>query len=128
MKEIVIKGKITSDGKLKISGKSEMDDFFKENPNRVVFMTIRAIARDKTEPQKGLYWLKIIPDAKAGFEKTGTYMRGKDVDSFLLSECPFINVTSIEDLDREDMSRYIDWCKMYLAENLGVYVPDQRTL
>jgi len=45
----------------------------------------------------------------------------------LRSECPFIN-DEVENLDKEQMSQFLDWCKFYLAENLHIFIQDWRTL
>ena len=88
---------------------------------------VDAYDRNSTDAQRGLYWAKIVPEAQRGFAEIGEWKSETDVDEFLRTECPFIK-DKVDELDKEDMSRFIDWCKFFLADNLHIFIPDWRTI
>ena len=109
-----------------ISGKDEMRDFLRRNKGRRIIVTLEAHDKGSTPAQLAYYRLKILPDLQEAFRKLGNRMTIEDVEELMLSE--YYKQIRIPELDKEDMSDWIDFLKQYAAENLFTFIDDYRTI
>lgn len=132
MDEVRLKGQSTN-GKLVISGKSEMTDFLLRNTGKRILITMQSFDRRTTEAIIGFYYGKIIPDVRQAYKATGLHLTEADTELRLRHESPLMQTAggrmkTVYDLDMEQMVEYIDWIKQYAAENLFTFIIDPRLI
>jgi len=135
MDYIRLKGQSTKEGKLLISGKSEMTDYLRRNAGKRILITMQAFDAKTTEAHIGFYFGKVVPDAREGFRKLGVHLTEQETERQLREACPLMQpeygkkeLKTVYDLDRVQMIEYIDWLKQYMAENLYTFVIDPRNI
>lgn len=139
--EIEAGGQITPSGSLKMY-MGELNAFFKKWPGARVVSRFFVALPGTTESQRGYYFGYIVPAIKKGLLEIGEVMMEEDVDYFLRSNCPFTvveypniitgkyarEVKEIRDLSRLDMVNFIEWVKVYAAENFSLYIEDPELI
>lgn len=107
-------------------------EFCRHNVGRRVVVKIEIFDRGTTAAQRGYYFGYIVPEVRAGLAELGTLLTDEQVDGFLRTECPICHkdgdVLGFGDLPLWKAGQFIDWIKMYAAENLGVFIEDSRVL
>lgn len=130
-------GIIGKDGKLRLP-MDRLNDFFAKHPGERVTVRFEAAPHHSTAAQTAYFYNYIVPTIAAALYEQGTRMSEKNVDKWLVSQYPgdktesvlgtCEEITEAREFDKNQMSDFIDWLKMYAAENLNVYVEDSKTL
>jgi len=107
-------------------------DFCRKNAGRRAVVRIECFDRKTSAAQRGYYYGYIVPEVRAGLAELGTLLTDEQVDGFLRTECPLCwkggAPVSVAEMDFQQMGEFIDWIKVYAAENLSVFIEDSRVL
>ncbi len=130
-------GIIGKDGKLRLP-MDRLNAFFAKHPGERITVQFTAAVAHSTAAQTAYYYNYIIPTVAAALYEQGTRMSEKNVDKWLVEQYPGDKtesvlgvgeeITEAREFDKNQMSDFIDWLKMYAVENLNVYVEDSKTL
>jgi len=112
-----------------------LNAFFAEHKGQRVIAVFTAVAPGSTDAQQGYYYGYVVPTITAAFEKQGQRMNDDYTDRFLVQEYPGELRTAEgkeiirgKELDKKQMSDFLEWLKQYAAENFAVYIEDPRTI
>lgn len=131
-------GKVSSEGKLLISGKDEMNDFLSKWKNAKVVGMLMFYLPESTEAMIGYYYAKILPDVQKAYFELGNRFSIEETDLELRRECPMMRYRTWNDrlatevfmfktvqrLSREQMKSYIEWIQQFASENLHLILTD----
>ena len=132
--EFNIVGKVSSEGKLLISGKDEMNDFLSKWKNAKVVGMLRVFLPESTEAMIGYYYGKILPDVQRAYFDLGNRYTIEETDLELRRSCPLMRywiydekaddhvivMHIVKDLTKEQMKSYIEWIQQFASENLNL--------
>ena len=129
MNRIAESGLIGTDGKLRLP-MDRINEFCNHNVGKRMIVTFEAVEQGSTEAQIGYYNKYILPTIQSALKETGELKTEKQTDEWLRSQCPECysgcDLLEIRQMDKQQMSAYIDWLKQYAAENLYVYIEDSN--
>lgn len=125
-------GKTDRDGKLLVSSRPEMLEFFRMWPNRSVILVFEVCDEGTRGPMLGYYHKVVVPRFMNGLIETGNRMNEKDTDRFIREASRITNASSpenekilrIEDLSDSEMVGFLEECKQMAAENFQIIIPD----
>jgi len=130
-------GTIGKDGKLRLP-MDRLNAWFASHPGERITVRFEAAPQHSTAAQTAYFYNYIVPTVANAFYEQGTRMSEKNVDKWLVEQYPgdktesvlgtCEEITEAREFDKNQMSDFIDWLKMYAAENLNVYVEDSKTL
>ena len=128
---------IGTDGRLRLP-MDRLNACFAEHKGERVVVRFYFDVPGSTAAQKSYYYNYVVPTIRQAFLETGERKSEKAVDKFLIEQYPGdkeevqiglgVDVTEARNLDRKQMSDFLEWLKQYAAENLSVYIEDPRTL
>lgn len=128
---------IGTDGRLRLP-MDRINAFCAANKGKRVVVRFEAAEPGSTKLQQAYYYNYIIPTIQAALFEQGTRKSEKATDKFLIEQYPGdkeesqigfgVDVTEARNLDRNQMSDFLEWLKQYAAENLSVYIEDPQTL
>lgn len=131
---IVESGTIGKDGKLRLP-MDRLNMFFKANLGKRIIARFEVLEPGTSEAQWGYYHAYILPTVVEALRQMGTLMTESQVETMLLAAYPQTlrtvdgeTVTEVAEMNQFQMSGFIEWLKMYAAENLYVYIEDPRTI
>lgn len=130
-------GVIGADGRLRLP-MERVNAFCAANPGTRVVVRFEAAVPGSSELQLAYYYNYIVPTIREVLFRYGTRRSEAAVDRWLVEQYPgdkFENlvgtgeeVTLARNLDRRQMSDFLEWLKQFAAENLETYIEDPRTL
>ena len=133
MNKISESGIITENGQLRLP-MDRINAFFAANKGKRVVVRFEAAAPGSSELQLAYYYNYIVPTVSAALYEQGTRMSERAVDRWLVEQYPGEKDSGISDvmearqMDKRQMSDYLNWLKQFAAENLYVYIEEPRTL
>jgi len=137
MDKISESGFIGEDGRLRMPMDRLNQEFARHKGQRVI-MRVEFAFPGTTASQLAYYYNYIVPTIQQSFLQIGERKSEKAVDKFLMEQYPGdkseseiglgVDVTEARNLDRKQMSDYLEWLKQFAAENLSVYIEDPKTL
>lgn len=137
MKTICEAGSINQAGQLLMPMDRLNQEFARHKGQRVV-ATFNIVEPGSTEAQQAYYYNYIVPTIKEAFQKMGERKSWAGVDMFLVKEYPGDkseqqiglgeDVLFARDLNKSQMSDFLEWLKQYAAENLDTYIEDPKTI
>ena len=137
MDKISESGLIGTDGRLRLP-MDRINAFCAANKGKRVVVRFEAAEPGSTKLQQAYYYNYIVPTIQAALFEQGTRKSEKATDKFLIEQYPGdkgesqigfgVDVTEARNLDRNQMSDFLEWLKQYAAENLSVYIEDPKTL
>ncbi len=132
--------KISESGIVDVSGQLRMpmerlNAFFAEHKGQRIVVRFEAAAPGSTAAQLSYYYQYVLPTIQQAFRENGDQMSEETIERLLFNECPGPYVTNdgtlIEhgrQLNKFQMTDFLEWLKQYAAENLYVYIEDPKTL
>ena len=130
-------GIVGTDGRLRMP-MDRLNAFFAEHKGERVVVQFKAAAPGSSKAQQAYYYNYIVPTISAALYEQGTRKSEKAVDVWLVEQYPGdksdyatgvdFEVTEGRQMTQPQMSDYLEWLKQYAAENLSVYIEDQRTI
>lgn len=135
MNKISESGIITENGQLRLP-MDRINAFFAANKGKRVVVRFEAAEPGSSELQLAYYYNYIVPTVSAALYEQGTRMSERAVDRWLVEQYPGekdsgisgFDVMEARQMDKRQMSDYLNWLKQFAAENLYVYIEDPRTL
>lgn len=137
-----ISGMTSDKGKLMISNKFEMDEFFKNHPGKKVILKASVLPDETSKSLAGYYNLKIVPDFQNIFrEKEGERMSLKEVDEKLRSMCPVMweevpeeeaggfsleRLKSVYEVGNTVLLEFIDHIRMIAGSEYDYFIEDPK--
>lgn len=128
---------IGTDGRLRLP-MDRINAFCAANKGKRVVVRFEAAEPGSSQLQMAYYYNYIVPTISAALYEQGTRKGEKAVDKWLVEQYPGdkseseiglgVDVTEARNLNRTQMSDYLEWLKQFAAENLSVYIEDPRTL
>lgn len=129
MNRIAESGLIGMDGKLRLP-MDRVNEFCARNVMKRVIVTFEAVEQGSTEAQLGYYNKYILPTVQSALKETGELKTEKQTDEWLRQQCAACysgpDLLEVRQLDKKQMSEFIDWIKQFAAENLYVYIEDSN--
>jgi hypothetical protein len=108
---------------------AEMNEFLRVQPDQnKAILEIVVYEKDASLLTRVYFNRVIIPAFQRGFKKLGDYRSVRELEIFIVAECPETAGKELEALGQGEMSILIDWAKQYAAENLGVCIEDSTYL
>lgn len=135
MNKISESGIITENGQLRLP-MDRINAFFAANKGKRVVVRFEAAEPGSSELQLAYYYNYIVPTVSAALYEQGTRMSERAVDRWLVEHYPGekdsgisgFDVMEARQMDKRQMSDYLNWLKQFAAENLYVYIEEPRTL
>lgn len=135
MNKISESGIITENGQLRLP-MDRLNAFFAANKGKRVVVRFEAAEPGSSELQLAYYYNYIVPTVSAALYEQGNWMSKRAVDRWLVEQYPGekdsgisgFEVMEARQMDKRQMSDYLNWLKQFAAENLYVYIDDPRTL
>lgn len=135
MNKISESGIITENGQLRLP-MDRINAFFAVNKGKRVVVKFEAAEPGSSELQLAYYYNYIVPTVSAALYEQGTRMSERAVDRWLVEQYPGekdsgisgFDVMEARQMDKRQMSDYLNWLKQFAAENLYVYIEEPRTL
>lgn len=135
MNKISESGIITENGQLRLP-MDRINAFFAANKGKRVVVKFEAAEPGSSELQLAYYYNYIVPTVSAALYEQGTRMSERAVDRWLVEQYPGekdsgisgFDVMEARQMDKRQMSDYLNWLKQFAAENLYVYIEEPRTL
>lgn len=135
MNKISESGIITENGQLRLP-MDRINAFFAANKGKRVVVRFEAAEPGSSELQLAYYYNYIVPTVSAALYEQGTRMSERAVDRWLVEQYPGekdsgisgFDVMEARQMDKRQMSDYLNWLKQFAAENLYVYIEEPRTL
>ena len=135
MNKISESGIITENGQLRLP-MDRLNAFFAANKGKRVVVRFEAAEPGSSELQLAYYYNYIVPTVSAALYEQGNWMSERAVDRWLVEQYPgekYAGISGFEvmearQMDKRQMSDYLNWLKQFAAENLYVYIEDARTL
>lgn len=135
MNKISESGIITENGQLRLP-MDRINAFFAANKGKRVVVKFEAAEPGSSELQLAYYYNYIVPTVSAALYGQGTRMSERAVDRWLVEQYPGekdsgisgFDVMEARQMDKRQMSDYLNWLKQFAAENLYVYIEEPRTL
>lgn len=130
MEEIILRGKIDSEGELLIYGLRDLKKFSKSQIKRStqegvnILVKITVLSDEKKDRMFGYVKAKMIPEIRKAMYNTGTRMTDHQVECMLLEIAEIDCRKRLSDLNYVELYNLIDTVKQYAAENLSLYVDD----
>lgn len=130
MEEIILRGKIDSEGELLIYGLRDLKKFSKSQIKRStqegvnILVKITVLSDEKKDRMFGYVKAKLIPEIRKAMYNTGTRMTDHQVECMLLEIAEIDCRKRLSDLNYVELYNLIDTVKQYAAENLSLYVDD----
>lgn len=123
---------VTDKGRL-LAPMDLLNCFCGEHKGERLLLSLSVLGNNVSEAQRGYYYGYIVPEIRAGFLELGTCYTPGQVDELLRRECPLMYGDSgeplgLSDLKGDGMTKFLDWCKQYAAENLCIFIDDPNTL
>ena len=132
--KLVESGMIGADGRLRLP-MDRINAYAAANKGKRIIARFQAVEPGSTEAQKAYYYSYILPTVQAAEWDLGNRMTEEAVDSFLIGQYPFDKetadgnaVTAGRELNQKQMSDFIDWLKMFAAQNYSVYIEDSKSI
>lgn len=127
-------GIIGHDGKLHLP-MDRLNAFFAANKGTRVVVCFETAEQGSTAAQQSYYYKYVLPTIVASYYEQGTRMTADDVDTQLIGLYPgeLYNESGMmperaKELNKKQMSDFLDWLKQFAAENLAVFIEDARTI
>lgn len=133
-------GIVTKDGKLSMY-MGALNDFFSSHRGERIVSSFEAVPSGGLSAMIRYYMGYIVPEVRRTLAAEGTIMGKGDTDYFLRRKCPLcweerenggrFEVTRIREageLDREEMGWFLEWVRVWCAENLYLILEDPKTL
>ena len=135
MNKISESGIITENGQLRLP-MDRINAFFAANKGKRVVVKFEAAEPGSSELQLAYYYNYIVPTVSAALYEQGTRMSERAVDRWLVEQYPGekdsgisgFDVMEARQMDKRQMSDYLNWLKQFASENLYVYIEEPRTL
>lgn len=137
MEKISESGYISDNGLLRLP-MDRLNAFFAANKGKRVIVNIEAATPGSSELQLAYYYNYVVPAIVVALFEQGTRMSAYAVDKWLVEQYPGekdernlglgTDVTKAHQMDKQQMSDFLDWLKQFAAENLYVYIEEPRTL
>lgn len=137
MDKISESGLIGTDGRLRLP-MDRINAYCAANKGKRVVVRFEAAEPGSSKLQQAYYYNYIVPTIQQAFLKTGERKSEKAIDKFLIEQYPGdkeevqiglgVDVTEARNLDRKQMSDFLEWLKQYAAENLSVYIEDPKNI
>lgn len=131
--KVTILGRISPVGKIEIIEKDEYTSFISQNKGKDIVLTLESSHGSKYG-LTGYYYAHVLPKLQEGFRSKGEILTLESTCSKTrraagIIEESFINgyqfrLKGISELKHYELFDYIDWCKIYAAEFLDVYIDD----
>lgn len=129
--ELRVSGTIAEGGGLLLP-MNEVRDWCSHFPGQRVVVTFALVGKEVTAAQRGYYYKYIVPEAQAALARLGDCRTEEGVEFFLREQCPFLRTPEglprVEQLNRKQMSDFLDWLKYYCADNLHIFIEDSRLI
>jgi hypothetical protein len=107
---------------IRLSGSAELNQFAKDNEGLKGIMEITVFEPESTELQRTYLKKVVIQALIRGSEKLGDRYSDRMMEEYVLRNCPGVEGKEIDELSKPEMSRLIDWCVQFGAENLGIVI------
>ena len=130
-------GIISEDGRLRLP-MDRITEFCAANKGKRVIVQFEAAEPGSGELQLAYYYKYIVPTVSAALYKQGTRMCERAVDKWLVEQYPGEkderilgfgeDVKEARQMDKRQMSDFLDWLKQFAAENLYVYIEDPHNI
>ena len=139
MREITTTGIVSNDGKMKLA-MTELNEYCNRHKGERIIARFTIVERGTSEAMLGYYYQYIVPTVREALKQTGDYKTEKETDEWLREQCPVCRrerrengryvyeLIEAEQLGNAPMADYIEWIRMFSAENLYVYIEDPRIL
>jgi len=131
--KIVESGLIGGDGKLRLP-MDRVNAFLADHSQERVVVTFEVISRHSTIAQKMYYYRYVLPTIVGALREQGTLQSEDGTDMWLVEQCPCdlsvggVRAVRASELTSDQMSDFLDWLKLFAAENLCVYIEDPKTI
>ena len=102
--------------------------FFAQHKGETVVVRFESFPKGSRELQIAYYNNYVLPTIQRALWETGERLSERKADEWICRQCPFIDAVAARDLDRSQMTDFLEWLKQYAAENLDVYIEDPKTL
>lgn len=131
--------KISECGRIDLKGNllipmDRVREFFQGNKGKRIIVKFECV-EDATELQIFYYEKYIVPTMCAALHESGVRINEEKTDEYLVFEYPGDSVTAMgtnarkgRELNKAQMSDFIDWLKQYAAENYSVYIEDSQNI
>lgn len=137
MFELAITAKVKK-GELLIHENDQLNDLKKKNEGKKLLIRVEVLGGSKSSALRGYYYGKIVPDCVRAWFELGEHKLEEEVEIELREAFPFnwrervdINtgeytkeLKEVSELDNTTFSAYIAFIRMWVAENLNVYIED----
>lgn len=136
---ITIIGQVGHDGRLLISNKVEMNDFFKKWPNTKVIMTAKVYPKGGSKSLIGYYMNKVVPDFQLIMrEQQGEFFTLAQMDLKLREWSPIaheeieseeakgfdlIRLKTVYDMSAAELVEYVNHVLMIAGRDYGYNIP-----
>lgn len=129
--EIVESGMVGVDGKMRLP-MDRLRQFFSEHKGERLIVHFEAVQPGTSASQYAYYFRYVLPTIRMAFYETGERLTDEDVDEMMRTQSTVCwkqgHCRTVRELNQTEMSEFLDWLKQYAAENLYVYIEDQKTL
>ncbi len=125
-------GFIGEDGKMRLP-MDRVNAFAAAHRGRRIVAYFEVLDSDSTEAQRGYYYGYCLPAIQQAFRELGTVIPIDELDRQLVREFPGPwcdggnDAQEARQFTKGQMSDFLDWLKLYAAENLYVYIEDSQT-
>lgn len=131
--------KISECGRIDLKGNllipmDRVREFFRGNKGKRIIVKFECV-EDATELQIFYYEKYIVPTMCAALHENGVRLNQEKTDEYLVFEYPGDSLTPMgtnarkgRELNKAQMSDFIDWLKQYAAENYSVYIEDSQNI
>lgn len=137
--EISTTGLIDRDGNMKLVT-AELKEYCRNHKGERIIARFTIAPTGTSEAMLGYYFQYIVPTVKQAFRDNGEYKTEQETDEWLREQCPVCRkeqridgkyvyeLIEAEQLGNSAMSEFIEWIRMYSAENFCVYIEDPQIL
>jgi hypothetical protein len=138
-KSVTIIGSIQS-GKMLITNREELADFFRKNEGSKLIVTYEAIEPGSSVLQRSYFRKAVLPVFQRGFYELGEVKSLAECELFILNTFPMCkyertvngrlisDVIPLDDMSQRQMSQLIDACRIFSGENFGLPIMDSITI
>lgn len=119
---------------------ADVNDFFRKHKGERIVARFMAYPRCSSEALKGYYYNYVVPTIRRALKEVGDARTDAETDEYLRQTCPLLQCQTkdengwsgrtmeIEELGNRMMIDFLEWLKMWSAENLSVYIEEPKIL
>lgn len=137
--EFYTTGVVDNSGKLRMP-MADVNDFFQKHKGDRIVAKFMAYPKETSDALKGYYYNYVVPTIRQALRDVGDAKTDKETDEYLREVCPLCvcqthtedgwasKSIELDEMGNEQIIEFIEWLKMWSAENLSVYIEEPKIL